>query len=60
MAKQSHYIEYEIFHILSEKSIDMTVPVTTEKKDDKYTMCFFIGEIHQANPPTPSEESVYL
>merc|ERR1712212_3557 len=55
-----HLFRYITGTNLEKKSIDMTVPVTMEKKDDKYTMCFFIGEIHQANPPTPSEESVYL
>ncbi|KAK7082736.1 Heme-binding protein 2 [Halocaridina rubra] len=47
------------------EDIPMTVPVTTEythgnNRDNVYTMCFFIGDAHQANPPTPTEDSVFL
>lgn len=47
------------------QSIDMTAPVTTEYKHgdqgtNTYSMCFYIGQEHQANPPEPTEENVFL
>ncbi|KAK3875157.1 hypothetical protein Pcinc_019950, partial [Petrolisthes cinctipes] len=46
-------------------SIPMTVPVATEVKfqednSKEYTMCFFIGEPHQSNPPNPANTAVFL
>ncbi|XP_066977306.1 heme-binding protein 1-like [Macrobrachium rosenbergii] len=47
------------------ESIPMTVPVTTEythgdSGTNTYTMCFFIGEDHQADPPKPEDETVFI
>jgi len=49
-----------------ETSIKMTVPVSTQVSRDASTrtvthrMCFYIGEIHQANPPQPSDPQVFI
>merc|ERR1711973_411623 len=49
-----------------EIKIDMTTPVTTKVEEDSdtssvsYEMCFYIGEAHQSNPPTPSNTRVYI
>merc|ERR1719347_1471644 len=49
-----------------EVKIDMTTPVTTMVEEDidtdnlVYEMCFYIGEAHQSNPPTPSNTRVYI
>merc|ERR1711953_265660 len=46
------------------KKIKMTVPVKTlvkaENSDTKLEMCFFIGEEHQSNPPTPTNQKVSI
>ena len=40
----------------------MTVPVTMriQEGSDTITMSFFIPFEHQANPPTPSSEDVFI
>jgi len=44
-----------------ETKIAMTIPVTTEAtQDSTMTMCFYLGEDHQANPPTPTGEGVFI
>merc|ERR1712142_739616 len=49
-----------------EESIKMTVPVSTQVTRDASTqtvthrMCFYIGEIHQANPPQPNDPQVFI
>ncbi|XP_071517241.1 heme-binding protein 1-like [Panulirus ornatus] len=55
-------------------SMAMTVPVTTEftvncgteefamhqTSEKKYTMCFFIGEHYQTDPPQPNDPTVFI
>ena len=36
------------------------VPVEGEDDPEEREMCFFIGEEHQANPPTPTNPDVYI
>merc|ERR1712212_1457086 len=44
-----------------EEKIKMTVPVTTEAdRDGTMTMCFYLGEKHQASPPTPTGGGVFI
>merc|ERR1712142_543367 len=49
-----------------EESIKMTVPVSTQVSRDASTqtvthrMCFYIGEIHQTNPPQPNDPQVFI
>jgi len=44
-----------------EMKVKMTVPVTTEAdQDGTMTMCFYLGEEHQASPPTPTGEGIYI
>jgi len=48
------------------ESIKMTVPVSTQVTQDAssqivtHRMCFYIGETHQANPPQPSNQQVFI
>jgi len=48
------------------QSIDMTAPVTTLVKpisgsQEKYMeMCFYVGSSAQENPPTPTDDQVYV
>jgi len=48
-----------------QESINMTVPVLstmTPNEDDTMTkkMCFYLGRIHQANPPAPTDSAVEI
>jgi len=49
-----------------DESISMTIPVSTQVSRDASTrmvthrMCFFIGQIHQANPPQPNNAEVFI
>merc|ERR1712142_1332527 len=51
---------------VQEESIKMTVPVSTQVSRDASTqtvthrMCFYIGEIHQTNPPQPNDPQVFI
>ncbi|XP_076032768.1 heme-binding protein 2-like [Oratosquilla oratoria] len=42
--------------------IEMTVPVTTEYnlKTSAKTMCFYIGQRHQSDPPKPENKKVFI
>ncbi|XP_018018731.1 heme-binding protein 2 [Hyalella azteca] len=61
---------FKLFRYISganaaELKIDMTVPVTSKKRPQGTnsvvtTMCFFIGESHQASVPAPTEAEVYI
>jgi len=49
-----------------QEEIKMTVPVTVERTptitDDRFTMsmCFFLGNDHQTDPPTPTNSNLYI
>merc|ERR1712106_800777 len=49
-----------------DESISMTIPVSTQVSRDPssrivtHRMCFFIGQIHQANPPQPTDSQVFI
>ncbi|XP_068210756.1 heme-binding protein 1-like [Palaemon carinicauda] len=43
----------------------MTAPVTTEYRvieaaNKEYTMCFYLGEEFQSNPPTPVDQDIFI
>jgi len=40
--------------------IEMTVPVTMQPNGEETTMCFYIGEEHQANLPVPTNPTVFV
>jgi len=45
----------------ADQTIDMTIPVSVKKtpaangEDSDMSMCFFLGEAHQSNPPQPKD-----
>jgi len=49
-----------------DESISMTVPVSTQVSRDASSrtitqrMCFYIGQVHQANPPQPTNTEVFI
>ena len=40
--------------------IEMTVPVSTQWQGEVREMCFYLEEAHQANPPKPTDPTVYI
>lgn len=56
----------KLFGYIQGASIKMTVPVSTKVTQDAssqiitHRMCFYIGEIHQANPPQPTDAQVFI
>merc|ERR1712211_73606 len=44
------------------QKIDMTAPVSfkVDRETGNFTMSFFIPEVHQASPPQPNDEEVYI